>query len=410
MRRAISLVGANVIGQLALLAALPVLTRTFGPEELGPYQTALALALMVQPFATFRAELIIPTVGLWEARQLRTWSIWGTVTGSAILAVCAYFAMRLGGAWEFLLIAALVLPAYALMAIDTALLIRGRKLARVAARNILSGLFVALLQIVAAVLLESVLAVAAALLLGRLFAVSLTRDPVPIDLREGGSVSRRWTFGRGILTAFTAFVANAPGQGFRLYGAAVLGPSAAAQIGVAQQSSSAPLGLVSQGLAQLVQAEIAPIIRTGEGSLERAVWRQLAWMAPAAMVVSTSLLILGPVLAVPIFGPEWSETGGLIAILGIPAGFQLLVAPLMPVFVMLGRERLLLSLQVARVILIAVVIGVCGVIFPASGLLHLTISFSIGSSIGFALVLIVLLRIIRAYPNRESARSMGPEC
>ncbi|WOQ69211.1 hypothetical protein RYJ27_10970 [Microbacterium limosum] len=51
-----------VIGQLALVAVIPVLARVFPPAELGVYQeVAFAIAFILLPLATLRMEYIVPT-------------------------------------------------------------------------------------------------------------------------------------------------------------------------------------------------------------------------------------------------------------------------------------------------------------------------------------------------------------
>lgn len=397
MKHKLALVAASAIGQLSVVAALPFLTRTFSPVEFGPYQTALALAILLQPLATLRIEMALPSASSVDVLRMRTIAHRGIFLASSLLLLLAIFARLREVAFELFLVASLILPAYGLMAVDTSVLIRQQRTTRLIARNLLSGLFVAILQVVAAYTTGEILAVALSVLAGRMLAVICTRIRVDRILHEDESGSAEWTFSRGMTAALETLIANASTQGFRLYGAVFFGAPAAALIGVTQQATSAPLGLISQGLAQAIQSEMAPLARFRSPFLRQSLKRQLTSILPLALAVTLALAFLGPVLAAPIFGPEWAAAGPIIAILGVPAGLQLMTAPVMSVFLMLAMEKRLVILQAVRLALCALGVVAATLWSPLPSLEQIAVGFAIGNSAGYLVMLGALIASVRRF-------------
>src|SRR4051812_3956407 len=94
-RQAVRLVGAQVVGQVGLLAAIPVLTRSFTPSDLGLYQLATSIAMILQPVASLRVEFLIPvsTTAAGMRRLIRMSRVGSLIVTSAGLTLAATLAM-----------------------------------------------------------------------------------------------------------------------------------------------------------------------------------------------------------------------------------------------------------------------------------------------------------------------------
>lgn len=391
------LVAGQAIGQVAFLAALPILTRIYTPAELGAYQLALAIGLLAQPLATLRIEMVIPSLTApSEVRRLRRIAAFGIAIVTCCLLLSGLISWVASGPAAAFGASALILLAYTSMAIDNAMLIRAKLLNRLIVRNSLSGLLSALIQVLLSLVWVDAYALAAGVLIGRGVAILVTSRPVrtaPSNDEATDLDANRWNVRRGLMSTGAALIAAGNAQALRVFTAIGHGPSAVGEVGVAQQAASAPLALVSQGLAQFTQAELAPLVRDGNRNMSRAVRRQILLVLPFAVAITAALGILGPVLAGPIFGEAWAGAGAIIAILAVPSGLQLLTAPLMAVFVMLTLERYQLRLQILRLVLVA--IGVtCGVLFAGHDIRFVVAGYSVGNSLGYLIILTTLLRLV----------------
>lgn len=406
MRRPVprwALIGAQAIGQLALVAVMPVLTRTVALDELAGFQIALSVGLMLLPLATLRAELFIPAL-VSDAECRRVVRI-AFFVGAAVVLVLLFTSFLFGllgaeSASLGTLCAALVVIAYAVMAVDNANLIRRGETWRLSVRNLLSGVLGALLQLAAALVLPTAVTLSAAILAGRLFAVLLTMRGDSEARGTPAHTDREWTPLRAATAVSSAAVSTASAQILVVGAAAAAGVDAAAQMGIAQRAAAAPLGLLSQGVAQAAQSEIAPVVRSDTGRIRPVIVRNLRAILPISIVVTIGLFVGGPTLAVPVFGPGWEEAGRIIAALAVPSGLQLLAAPLLSVFVMLKREHLLLWLQVARLVL-SLSMGSL-VQFTTSDFLGAVIAFAIGNTVMYVVMFIVLLREISRFDSDRS--------
>lgn len=381
-----------MVGQAALLVSIPFLTRAFTPGAFGVYQIGLATGLIVQPLATLRLEFVIPSIATFgETSRLVTLARKRVAGWTGFLLVAGAIVWFLDGSATFLWIAACTLFANSAMSIDNSILIRDKQINRLVARNILAGTLTATLQILSAVYFPSILALGAALLVGRLVAVAATHSRTnSVPDRGLPGASDEWTWRRGRTAAASGMIAVGSDQVLKILAGAGLGPAAAGQVGVAQQAATAPMGLISAGLAQYTQAELSPLVRSRDASLGRAVRYHIRLVAPIALLISVGLIVLGPILATPIFGPGWEAAGIIIAVLGLPAGLQVLTAPLMPLFPMLALEDTLLRLQAFRLVL-AVAVAVTLYALVGGAVIPTICGYAAGNSLGYLALLVTLL-------------------
>lgn len=398
-----ALIGAQAGGQLALVAVMPVLTRVVPVDELAGFQVGLSLGLILLPLATLRSELFLPTlVSEVECRKiLRIAVISGTVVVLALGGSAAILALTgASAASVYVGCSALIVIAYGIITVDNAFLIRRGETWRLTFRNLLGGVVGALLQLLAALALPTALALTIAVLLGRLIAVAMTsnfrRRPTGASATDL-SFEREWTPTRAMTAVTSSIVATANTQVLVIGSAVTAGQEAAAQMGIAQRAASAPIGLLSQGVTQAAQAEISPIIRSSTGSVKKVIIANMRAVLPLSLLLTVGLLVGGPLLAVPVFGEGWQDAGYIIAVLAIPSGLQLLVAPLLSVFVMLKREHLLLGIQSAR-LFVSMAAGLA-VLSITSEFLAAVIAFAAANSLGYCLTILMMFKEVDRFDS-----------
>ncbi|MCU1513646.1 MAG: Polysaccharide biosynthesis protein [Microbacteriaceae bacterium] len=368
MRRAggRNLILGQIIGQGALVAVVPVLTRMVDVSAVGTFQIATAIALILQPIATLRLEFVIPSTrsGALAIRRVNLGYL-VCIGLSALLALAGLFDAMVTHLFapEVVFGGAAILLAYGWMSLDNALLIRRGAIGRLAWRNALSGVIAALLQLAAAFFWPVSIALSLSLLVGRLVAIALTRGRAEVDDDGGnGTPDQSFSFGRSLKAVASGVIANGSMQALLVTGSALFGHFAAGQLGVAQRISGTPTVFLGQSLSQLLSARAAPIIRDGTRGLTAAMWAVTSKLLVVSVLAGAALAILGPILAVPILGENWQLAGTIMACLALPLCLQVTVSSVTPVFVMLGKEGALLWQQVGRFVAVTVATIVVGTI------------------------------------------------
>lgn len=351
--RSAELVLGQLFGQLALLLAIPFLTRMLPVYEMGVYQTGFAFALIIQPLATLRRELLIPFSSSSDAQRHRVAGLRFAAGLCALIAVAGGVSL-LWGSRDFgslALVAALVLFSFALLYVENAYLIRLAAKRRLAARNLAGGVLSAMLQILVAALFPTAVGIAVALLLGRALATALTisRHAIPKEEVGGGERTKQ----RTISAILSAMVATASSQAMVIGVFATLGAYPSAQVGVGQRIAGAPSSLVGQAFTQLALNDAAPMIRNRQAGLTRTLLKRTLGTAVLATCAACVIGFAAPLLAEPILGSEYREAGVLTAYLAVPLALTLVALPATSLLIPLGRERLLFVIQLARLVFIS---------------------------------------------------------
>ena len=405
-RASLHVVGAQVIAQVSLVAVLPFLTRAYSTAEIGYFQLAMAVAMTAQPLATLRSEFAVPSLVTDSAvrRLVRTslLVLAAVVLGTGVLS--ALLVRSHSGSAQVAGMSALMLAGLGWTAIDNAVLIRCGDAGRLAVRNLLGGTIAAAAQLLTAFIGGGVVLLAASVLVGRVVAIAFTRRPLPAPQERDDPEPRPYTVPRAASSMLSGLVATATGQS--LIFATGLGQSATASayVGVAQRAAGAPLTLLGQGLAQLMQSHVAPMVRNGRPGVRARILKQVVVLSGVAVACAAALMVLAPPLAVPLLGKGWEDAGLVVAILAIPMSFQLVVGPLMTVLPLLGRERLLLATQVSRFLLVALTLGVT--LASGAGLIATTLAYGVATVLGYVGMLAVVLR---AASIRDTRLSMHDE-
>lgn len=387
----------QVVGQLCLVVAIPVLTRMIAPAEMGLFQVAAAIAVVLQPAATLCQEFRIPVArSSGEVASMRRAGLvaLGSVAGLLVVLAGAASVLGLGGVATVALVAAILLLAYAGTVLDNAVLIRGEHLGALATRNLLSGLLGGALQIGGALLTGSALVLGLGVLAARLLAIAVTRTPVPGPHPGTGSVPVRGT----LLAVGSQSIWVLSMQSLTLLTTPFFGVVAAGYVGVAQRVAGAPTGLVGQALAQVSQSLLAPHVREPRGDLRRTMLRQVTVLGTLAAALAGALIVLAPRGAPWLLGEQYAVVGTVIAILAVPFALQITVAPLTPFLLMVGRQAVLFRLQVIRVgVALSAVVGTA---LLSGDFLLTCLVYAVGESACYAACLVAVLR--------EAARHDSP--
>lgn len=356
------LIVGQFVGQVALLLAIPALTRLLPVAEMGIYQAAFSIATVLQPLATLRRELLIPFSGISDTRRHRMVGLGFAAVLCSIIGVGGAVAAFLGysNLAATLFSTAVVLLSLALTFVENAYLIRRAAHTRLAWRNLAGGVLCAVLQITIAFVVPSAIAIAAALLVGRGIATASTvvREVAEDEVPGGGERDSQ----RSISAIVSALAASASSQAMVVVSLGTLGPSASAQIAIGQRVAGTPASLIGQALTQIALGAASPLIRNQRPGLTAQLRGQTLKAAALASIASVGLMIGAPLLAVPVLGPEYQEAGPITAILAIPLGLTLVALPATSLMIPLGRERLLATLQILRLTAIVATIGVTAAI------------------------------------------------
>jgi O-antigen/teichoic acid export membrane protein len=352
----------QIVGQLALVGVTPILTRIVSVSDMGVYQLAISLALILQPLATFRTEYEIPVSPnrLTLSRSVQTaWTAIPAVSALLFLGLVLTHLHDLSMGAVLGASAVLVLVAYSMTAVNNAELIRYAQTSRLAWRNLLTGLIGAALQVLLALWWHDAIALAVGLFLGRAIAQFGVRVPRGAELSEHRHEPVKHSAGRIARTILAGMVGNASSQAVVLFAGAEYGTRSAGELGLSQRIVGAPTSLAGQGLSQMVMGVASNVIRNDERTLARqlrpVVLKLLALSAALTIVVAACAPWLTPI----VLGAGWERAGVLIAILSLPLSFQLALVPLSGVFMLVHKEQSLLILQISRLaaIVAALLVG-----------------------------------------------------
>jgi O-antigen/teichoic acid export membrane protein len=425
-RAPLALIGSQVVGQLALVAVLPVLTRVYPPAEFGVYQFAFAIAFILLPLATLRLEYIVPTTHAADLVRRRLRLGTAVALGLSILLIAVGVIDHISGLTDvsgILIMTGLLVPALGLPLLDGARLVRQGARRALAVRNLVGGVAGASLQAVFALSSGDVMLLPVALLVGRLIGIAasrLVKEPatdgrsVDAATRDDGSAETAdpelesprdtpYTLARALPTIGAGAMSGLTIQGLTVIAGATVGPAAAGQVGVAQRIASTPISLAGQALAQVTQLSFSRIIRERRPSLTASLGSHVRAFLAIGVLVGAALAIGGPLLAGPVLGAEWAPAGVLIAMLAIPATLQVAVSPTDFLFVMLGRERRLFALQLTRAALTWTTGLVAAALTGDIGIVVL--SFSIAWALAYALSLIFVFRAARTFDREHHANA-----
>jgi O-antigen/teichoic acid export membrane protein len=355
-------------GQVLALAAVPLLSRLYSPDDFGVFTVISALVASIGTVAAFRFELAVPlpererdahalvTLGLAAAfitAVLGTAAV--AVMGDAVAAIFDQPKLR---PWLWL-----VPPTAAAMGIAhllNQLAIRQRHYGSIGRRNFFQSLTILLTQLAAGAAGLRSGGMALGLGVGQV-AGALSLLP---SARLGGAEARASRNRRGLweialryrrfpLLLAPSGLLNVLGHQLPIlliaywYGGAVAG-----WLGLTQRVLAMPIALVGAAVAQVYLAELSRAARANSGrarSIFLGASKKLALIAAPGLLV---VVVIAPAVFSVLFGEEWESSGVYAQAMAVYMATQFVVSPPSQTLVVLGRQGLQLAWDTSRILLV----------------------------------------------------------
>lgn len=364
----LALGGGAAIGQIAVIASSPILTRLYSPAEVGAYAAAISILSVLLTVTCLRYEFAIPLPpGDLVAANLLALSSLTTLAMSLATALAVW----LVGAPVLALLGTSVLTPYMwLLAVGqfgggllnafTGWALRKRAYPDIAGTRVIQSFILVATQV--------------ALGIGGIGATGLLLGDVagriagPVQLARALWRSHTSTF-RGVSRAgvvgaarryrrfpiFSSWSAllNAVGAvAPLLFLVASYGAGPGGHFAVAQRIIALPAAIVASAVAQIFFVEAARLRRDKPGELARLFGRTTRGLALAAIGPFAFGAALAPIVAEPIFGQGWYQAGLFTAILAPMYYLQLVTSPTGGTLDVLERQELALARELLRLCLL----------------------------------------------------------
>lgn len=397
-------------GRLIGLAAMPVVTRLYGPADFGLLAVFSAMVMVLSPALALRLE-----EGVALLRSDCT--AFALLAATALIAACNAFvlgaALWLGirlfgpaapaiaalGPWLWLFPPALMLLfAYTVLAHwaarrrDYGLLAQTRVAQALSGAGIKIGLGLFGAQPVG-LLLGQIVGQSAGI--GR----ALRRFAPEFAGLARGLRRRRLIAALGASRAFALYrfpadlVLYASMQALVLVVAFRFDPATVGQVGLGVMVVTVPVNLIGGSLARAYHAEAAARCRArrGVGDLTRHYARRGAL---AALPVVAGIALAGPFAFGPLFGEDWVLAGQIAALISVHLLTQFPASAIVGLLTVTGRQRLFLWFQLQRALLVMAALGAGAVL--DLGLTGMVLGYALVLLVHYAALLATCLRLARA--------------
>lgn len=335
VRSILAIASGSVVGSLIGLAASPLITRLFTPEEFGVFSVATATAVILLSLVTGRIELAVPIPS--ADREAQTLLVLGLAMATITIGLIATTALAWPGLWEavasnelhghLLAVPALLVPMSAYQLLN-AWAVRQARYRAIATRSVLQSTATAIAQLAGGALALGSLGLIGGFFVGQLVGAAslaigagLTRNRGAART-EWGAVAR--SFRRYPLILAPSGFVNALGlQAPLLVVASTYGIREAGVLALAQRVVAAPAFMVGQSAAQVYTGELAKGVRAGErDQLLVLFWRTTRLLTYGGCFLA---FVAGPIAYWSfgaIFGAEWAQAGSLAAVLAFGVAAQ----------------------------------------------------------------------------------------
>lgn len=401
-RRFMSLLGGSVAGQVAMIAALPIVTHLYEPSDFGMLGAFGALVMLVLPAACLRFDLAIPVPDdEMDARGLAVLAFVSATVISIAYGALIYLAGDLMGpdfsavTRRYGWLIPLTLWAAALFSLAQFWAVRSGLFRQLALAHVSRGLFGAGAQIG----LGLAGAGTVGLLLGQaiymgLGSVALLVAFLRAEFRKLTEVSaqfiiqtarRNWRF--PVFSTPESLLNSAGAQLPILVIIYTAGPEAGGFLYLAQRITSIPVGIIGGALSRVYLGEAKNQLRNG--TLFSFTVRMVRMLFLSALVPFLMLFIGAPLVFEKFLSSEWVESAMVLQLI-LPAAFiQFCVVPVSTVFHVRSEQLLILLIQASGLLLQVGSIIFCHLTGIASPVLGLAIGGFVYYSIYAAAVFFV---------------------
>lgn len=368
-RGVLAIAGGAAGGQLVAVAASPILTRLYSPEDFGVFSVLLSITVTLGSIGALRYELavVLPE----SDRDALSLVFVGLVSAAAIAVLgtvaVAFLGSDVAGAfgqtalmpWLWFVPAMSALMASYLLMNQVA--VRQRRYAASGRRVFLQSSIGAVGQIGlgatgfgAGGLLAGFglgqLAASASLLRGSGMGAGVAR--AALSRHSLRAVAKRYR--RFPLILAPSGLINVLGlQAPILLMAYLYGPAVAGWLGMTQRVLAIPMALVGAAIGTVYVGELSRAWRADPRRAEAMFLRSTRILSLVAVPITIGLVVLGPWLFSFAFGSEWAESGEYARALAIALAAQLVVSPLSQTLIVTEHQGLQLSWDVTRLMLVA---------------------------------------------------------
>lgn len=361
------------IGRVIGIAAIPVLTRLYTPEDFGVLAVFTALVAILAPLVTLRYVLALPlprqdgvamnllalSTGLMLGfSALIALALW--LGGEALLGLVS---MQVLAPWWWLIaLGVLGAASYEMLTLWAT---RRRDYKVIAQTNVTQGLAGAVVKVGLGLLSIQPLG----LLLGQVVAQSGGISRLlrgfwaefraswhhirATRMRKAAWKHRGFAIWRVPSQFLLAFSTQAP----MLFMAAVYDAQTTGQFGLAMMALSLPVTLLGRTTSQAFFAEASVLGHRRAPEIRAMLQAVVVRLGAVSLVPAMALLFLSPVLIELLFGAEWQLAGIIAQALSVSLFFQFIQTPVAHVFYIFDGQRQLLLLNTQRVLLMSAVFG-----------------------------------------------------
>lgn len=403
----------SLAGQALVLAASPLITRLYGPADLGALAVVTALSSIVgavAPLGWDRAVVVPRAEG--AARAVVRLALVSVVSVSSVAAVVAYAgrdawaaatgAPVLADAWW---VCPVTVLAVALQRVVTSSLARRRAYAALGRRSALQGVGQVVCNLALAPLggpLGLVLGLAA----GRAAALAGTfRWPTGPRVRWRLLVAVAGRYRRFPLVSTWSGLLNVVGQQAPLLLLSALhGAPAIGALALTLRVLGAPVGLIADAVGLGVDGQTGAVVRRRAGGVEASIRHVVVPLGVLAAVGLVACVLLAPVVFPVVFGDGWSGAATTAVLLAPAFAAQLVASPLSRLLPLLERQGLQLAWDVGRLTGTSGVIVVTGV--AGAGVETSVAAWSAASVVAYAVLFALVVRAVRR-ADRGAGGTLG---
>lgn len=411
-RAVATVLSGTVVGQIALTASTPFVSRLYTPAQVAALGLVVAIASPIGMVATLRWDAALPipsreneVSGLLSLGALCVGAV-GMFTAAVVLWAAGPVSRLLGSDDRSLLVfIPLLVIAIGLTQLLTQLAIRRHRFSATARSKAFQGVGAAATQLG----LPSVGAAGNQGLLGGYLAgqflslAVLVNDSVRHLREHGASWPSRAVlhrFRRMPLMLVPSTLMNALGLQLPLLGvAAIFTKTDAGHFAMAMRVIGLPASVVGLAVGQVFAGSIASSVRSGGGDALQIFDRASRWLAAAGALIVLVLLVAGPELFAWALGDVWRSSGRVAQCLSLLVAMQLVASPLAPALTVLERPGMQLVLDSSRV---AALIGVMFIVQARSlGLYTASIAISIVAALFYLGYWVVCRRALVDHMKEE---------
>ena len=414
VRGGLLIVAATLAGQLLGLVALPIISRSYSPAELGLFSVVMALALLLGTVASGRLEMAIPLPSQEaEATSLAVFAaVAASLTCALVLAIMGALSLTPlfdgGSVWTspWLTVVPICAWLYSLYLTLNQLAIRHQRYGLVGMRNLANGGGTALAQSGFGVMGLGI----AGLVVGYLIGLMLGVVTMLGGGRRQASAARSGARFSTLLARYRHFpiymgpsaLINVAGLQLPVLLVATLYSSTeAGYVGMTFRILAVPITLIGTAIAQVYLGEVARGIRGAEDQTHR-LFRKVSWaLCGASVVTGVVILLFGPDMFGWVLGAEWRPSGAYAQALAPSMAAQFVAAPLGQTLVVLERQNYQLGWDVVRLVMTTVTI-VGGAMLGWSPLTVMW-AFGVVSALCYSALWALSLKAVTDHRNRTRA-------